>query len=61
MASVLGHVRTPWHPWTTLFFIAVSMAVVGATFVEHPVRSILGWSLVAAGLPVYFIWKRRKA
>jgi APA family basic amino acid/polyamine antiporter len=54
-------VRTPWHPWTTLFFITVSMAVVVATFVEHPARSILGWSLVAAGLPIYFFWRRRTA
>jgi APA family basic amino acid/polyamine antiporter len=56
-----GIVGTPLHPWTTLFFIAVSLAVVGATFVEHPVRSILGWLLVAAGLPVYFFWRRRGA
>jgi APA family basic amino acid/polyamine antiporter len=54
-------VRTPGHPWTTLFFIAVSLAVVGATFVEHPARSLLGWGLVAAGLPVYEFWKRRIA
>ena len=54
-------VRAPWHPWTTIFFIAVSLAVVGATFVEHPARSLLGWALVAAGLPVYFFWKRRIA
>jgi APA family basic amino acid/polyamine antiporter len=54
-------VRTPWHPWTTLFFIGVSMAVVVATFVEHPARSVLGWTLVAAGLPVYLYWKRRIA
>jgi APA family basic amino acid/polyamine antiporter len=54
-------VRVPWHPWTTLFFIVVSLLVVAATFVEHPARSILGWTLVAAGLPVYFYWKRRTA
>jgi APA family basic amino acid/polyamine antiporter len=52
-------VRVRWHPWTTLFFMIVSLAVVCATFVEHPARSILGWTLVAAGLPVYLIWKRR--
>jgi APA family basic amino acid/polyamine antiporter len=50
-----------WHPWTTVFFIGVSLAVVVATFVEHPSRSILGWALVAAGLPVYYFWKRRIA
>lgn len=50
---------TPWHPWTTLFFSGVSLAVVVATFVEHPLRSLLGWSLVAAGLPVFWFWKRK--
>lgn len=52
---------TPLHPWSTLFFIAVSLIVVGATFVEHPLRSLLGWALVAAGWPVYGLWKRRAA
>ncbi len=54
-------VRTPWHPLSTLFFIAVSLAVVVSTFVEHPGRSLLGWTLVAAGIPVYYFWKRRIA
>ncbi len=52
-------VLTPWHPWTTVFFIVVSSAVVTATFVAHPGRSLLGWLLVAAGLPIYFFWSRR--
>src|SRR5580765_2056130 len=34
--------RAPLHPWTTLFFILVSLAVVAATFIEHPMRSVLG-------------------
>jgi APA family basic amino acid/polyamine antiporter len=51
--------RTPLHPWSTLFFIAVSLIVVGATFVQHPFRSLLGWTLVAAGWPVYEFWRRR--
>jgi APA family basic amino acid/polyamine antiporter len=49
------------HPWTTVFFIAVSLAVVVSTFVEHPGRSVLGWTLVAAGWPVYRMWRRRAA
>lgn len=60
-ADAVGIVRTPWHPWTTLFFIVVSLTVVLSTFVEHPGRSLLGWTLVAAGLPVYCFWKRRIA
>ena len=54
-------VTTPGHPATTLFFIVVSLAVVVSTFVEHPLRSTLGWGLVGIGLPIYSIWKRRIA
>ena len=56
----LPAVRTPGHPWTTLFFAGVSLAVVVATFVEHPLRSLLGWGLVAAGVPVFFLWNPRR-
>ena len=51
---------TPWHPATTVFFVATSMAVVVSTFVEHPLRSLLGWSVIAAGVPVYYFWRRGK-
>ena len=47
------------HPYTTAFFILVALGVVISTFVEHPVRSLLGWALVAAGLPIYAFWRRR--
>jgi basic amino acid/polyamine antiporter, APA family len=49
------------HPWTTVLFVSVALAVVTSTFLEHPARSLLGWTLVAAGLPVYAIWRRRTA
>jgi len=52
--------RTPGHPFTTLFFVTVSLAVVASTFIEHPVRSLLGWALVASGVPVYFMWRRKR-
>lgn len=51
-------VVTPGHPFTTIFFIVISMAVVVSTFVEHPIRSLLGWTVIAAGIPVYFLWRR---
>jgi APA family basic amino acid/polyamine antiporter len=47
------------HPYTTVFFILVALAVVVSTFVEQPGRSLLGWTLVAAGLPIYAFWRRR--
>lgn len=53
-------VRTPGHPWTTIGFIVTSMSVVAATFVEHPMRSTLGWAIVLAGGPVYALWRRAR-
>jgi APA family basic amino acid/polyamine antiporter len=47
------------HPWTTVLFVVVAVAVVATTFLEHPGRSLVGWTLVAAGLPVYALWRRR--
>ena len=58
-AGAPSGVSTPGHPWTTTFFIVLSAAVVVSTFVEHPLRSLLGWTLVGAGIPIYFVWKRR--
>lgn len=54
-------VRAIGHPFTTIFFIVVSLAVVFSTFREHPIRSAIGWGLVALGIPVYLWWKRRSA
>jgi APA family basic amino acid/polyamine antiporter len=59
--SVRPSVRAIGHPFTTIFFIGASLSVVTSTFVEHPIRSTIGWSLVAAGIPVYLWWSRRAA
>jgi APA family basic amino acid/polyamine antiporter len=49
----------PGHPYTTLSFVAICWGVVVATFVGHPRQSCIGLGLVLAGLPVYWIWRRR--
>ncbi len=53
--------RVPGHPWTTLLFILAEWAVVVSTFAHDPVRSFIGLGIAAAGLPVYFWWRARKA
>ena len=53
-------IRAPLHPLTTAFFIVTSLGVVASTFVENPRQSLFGWTLIGAGLPVYFLWKRRR-
>ena len=51
--------RVPGHPWTTLLFIAIQLLVVWSAFMTDPERSVIGWAIAAAGLPVYFFWSTR--
>lgn len=50
--------RTPGHPWTTLAFVASCFLVVASTIWKYPANSAVGWAILAAGVPVYFIWRR---
>ncbi|HSE42297.1 MAG TPA: amino acid permease, partial [Acidobacteriota bacterium] len=49
--------KVPLHPLTTLFFIAASWTIVLVTVIKYPVNSLIGIGLLAAGIPIYFIWK----
>jgi APA family basic amino acid/polyamine antiporter len=51
----------PGHPWTTLAFIAVCIAVVLNTLYAYPVNSLIGIGLLVAGVPVYYFWRRSAA
>jgi APA family basic amino acid/polyamine antiporter len=50
--------RVPGHPVTTLLFVAACWVVVGSTLVRYPENSGVGMAILAAGVPVYFIWRR---
>ena len=51
---------TPGGSVTAAFFIVVSLAVVAATFRVEPARSVIGWTIVLSGIPVYLFWSRRR-
>jgi len=51
----------PGHPWTTALFIAASALIVAGTVYSHPKESLIGWLLLAFGIPVYLFWRRRAA
>ena len=53
--------RVPGHPYTTFAFVAVSWLVVLNTMVRYPKDSLMGTAILLAGIPVYFIWGRRRA
>jgi APA family basic amino acid/polyamine antiporter len=53
--------RTPGHPFTTGIFTLSCWTVVIATIVKSPVNSLIGFAILAAGLPAYAWWRRRAA
>jgi APA family basic amino acid/polyamine antiporter len=52
-----GGFLVPGHPFTTLFFIAASVAVVLRTFISQPVQTSIGVAILLAGIVTYFIWQ----
>jgi len=53
--------NVPGHPWTTLFFILASWLIVVNTVYKSPANTLIGLAIVAAGVPIYFLWRRRAA
>jgi basic amino acid/polyamine antiporter, APA family len=56
--EVVGYL-VPGHPWTTALFIASSTLIVIGTVYSHPQESLIGWMILASGIPVYLYWRRR--
>ena len=55
-----GSFRAPGHPWTTGFFVASCWLVVAATVHRYPANSVIGLSILLAGVPAYVVWSRRR-
>ena len=47
----------PGHPWTTLLFVIASALIVAGTVYSHPKESLIGWMILASGVPVYLFWR----
>jgi APA family basic amino acid/polyamine antiporter len=50
--------RAPGHPFTTVFFIVSSFAVVISTVAKYPANSAIGLAILLTGVPVYFFWRK---
>ncbi len=49
----------PGHPWTTGLFVAACIAIVAGTVFSHPGESLVGWLILASGIPAYLLWRRK--
>ena len=55
-----GLISVPGHPFTTLVFVAASWIIVANTVYRFPSNALAGLGILALGVPVYYIWQRRK-
>jgi len=49
----------PGHPWTTAGFCLACAGVVANTIYRFPQNTLIGMAILAAGVPVYYIWRMR--
>jgi APA family basic amino acid/polyamine antiporter len=57
--GVTAGFKAPGHPITTIFFLAVSAAVVLNSYYKHPGRTAAAAAIALSGIPVYFFWSKR--
>ena len=53
--------RVPGHPYTTAVFVLACAAIVASTIWTYPANSVFGFVILAAGIPVYLYWSRKKS
>ena len=51
-----GVFATPLYPLVPGLFVAVSILILGSVLWNNPVRSGIGFAILAAGVPAYFYW-----
>jgi APA family basic amino acid/polyamine antiporter len=49
----------PGHPVTTIAFVALCWWVVANTIYRYPQNSLVGFALLLAGVPIYWLWSRQ--
>jgi APA family basic amino acid/polyamine antiporter len=51
--------KVPGHPFTTGFFVIACWTVVVATVANNPVNAMIGYAILAAGVPACLYWQRK--
>ncbi len=60
-ASTRGEFRAPFYPWSIVLFVAACLYVVAGAIVSNPANAVRGAVMLAAGVPVYTFWARRRS
>lgn len=53
--------RAPAHPFTTGLYVLACFLVVVATVWNNPVNSLIGYAILAAGIPAFLYWRKANA
>jgi APA family basic amino acid/polyamine antiporter len=51
--------KAPLHPFTTGLFVLACFVTVIATVLNNPVNSLIGYAILAAGVPACLYWQRK--
>lgn len=51
--------KAPLHPFTTGLFVLACFVTVIATVLNNPVNSLIGYAILAAGVPACIYWQRK--
>jgi APA family basic amino acid/polyamine antiporter len=52
--------RVPLYPWTPIAFCVASLVLLISMLVENPVESVSGLGLIAAGIPFFYGFQRKR-
>jgi APA family basic amino acid/polyamine antiporter len=58
--DLLRPFRVPLYPWVPLFFLLACVGIFGNSLREQPLFTVINIAVIAAGLPVYWLWRRSR-
>jgi APA family basic amino acid/polyamine antiporter len=53
-----GRFRSYLHPWSSMLFVLVALALTVSMLLANPLGSIAGLVVILAGVPFYFHWSK---
>ena len=61
MPDAVRAYRVPGYPVVPIVFLLASAFMLGDALVRQPLSTLLGFAAIAAGIPVYVLWRRQRA